>query len=148
MRHFEFTVTASPKKQVFNDIRYPIKYGKMRPLEQWNLLRDLIVNILQGYHFKCIPELHKNGNVHVHGHCILPEGATKLDIEDIRKQLDQIGRSSFTMISDLNSWLNYIHKDQSEMNNLSFSSGFYQMQIDFLFASGYSRDITISNVPS
>lgn len=119
---YEITITVHPKKCIVPN--HP--YGRLRPTEQWRLLVDFIKGVLDRYQYKIMPELHKNGNIHVHGIAFLPEDITKLEIVDIRKNLNcNLGRSNFKPISDYKAWRSYIHKEQKDVGYLSKQTVLY-----------------------
>lgn len=115
---YEITVTVHPRKCLIENI----PYNRLRPTEQWNVLRDKIYNILNKYPFEIVPELHKNNNIHIHGICFIPKHETQLNIIDKYKYLNQIGRSNFKPINDYITWKIYMKKNQQEMNNISYTN--------------------------
>lgn len=111
---YEITVTVNPRKR----FGLPMRYGQLRPSEQFNLLRDEIIKVCGNYPFMLFPEFHKNMNIHVHG--ILFAELNEFQRIDIDKHLNQIGRSNFGSINNYNSWRNYCVKDQAKLGNLNY----------------------------
>ncbi len=121
MPHYEITVTVSPIHQVSGQ-----RYGKMIASKQWEFLQYYIYDCLKRHdiQYEIFPEFHKNMNIHVHGHAIIPEHMNKMDLVDILKRFNNIGRSRFQPVSNINSWLDYICKDHEELQYKYTSPGY------------------------
>ncbi len=124
MPDYEITVTVSPLQQV-NGMRY----GKMIASKQWEYLQFLLFQTLNKHDIDYIiyPEFHKNMNIHIHGHAIVSESITKMDLVDILKRLNQVGRSRFQPLHNKSSWLSYIKKDFAEIDQV-FTSPYYDIE--------------------
>ncbi len=120
--NYEITVTVSPIHNVSGE-----RYGKMIASKQWEFLQFYIYQTLKRYdvEYSLYPEFHKNLNIHVHGHAIIPITLNKMDIVDIHKRLNQLGRSNFKLVNNLDNWLKYIKKDFDELG-YSYNSPNYR----------------------
>lgn len=128
MKQFELTITVNPRRKNIGNILYGIPYGKMELMEQWNLFRDIIPRWLAAYNCEIYmrPELHKNRNVHVHAHVFVPDDLPFFHIESIRHHLNNnYGRSTFTLLSDPDRWINYMEKDKKDMIDMYIKSNWY-----------------------
>lgn len=112
MPQYEITITVSPVHQVSG-----MRYSKMIASKQWEFLQFFVYETLKKHNiqYQIFPEFHKNMNLHIHGHAVLPDDINKMDIIDILKRFNQIGRSRFQPVSNLTSWLQYIEKDHEEL---------------------------------
>lgn len=127
MKEFELTVTVNPRRKNIGGTGYDTSYGKMGIMEQWNILRDSISRLFKAGEIYIRPELHKNLNVHLHGHVYFPANTPKIDIEIIRKELEiGYGRCSFTLLSNPDKWIDYMEKEKEGMRDLHYKSAWYQ----------------------
>ncbi len=121
MPDYEITITVSPIHQV-NGMRY----GKMIASKQWEWLQFLIYETLKKHDidYEIYAEFHKNMNIHVHGHAVVSESVSKMDIVDILKRFNQVGRSNFQLLNNKTHWLDYIKKDYEEIKS-KYTSPYY-----------------------
>lgn len=125
MLNYEITATVSPKHY----IKYENKtYQKCIASQQWKYLKLKLQNILDGYEFVIYPEFHRNLNIHVHGHVMLPENINKIKLVDMKKELLEMGRSHLIQVHNLQSWLKYIEKDHEELKEI-YKTPYYDAQL-------------------
>lgn len=105
-----------------------VKYGKMLASKQWDFLQFYTYEVFKKYNIEyyMVPEFHKNNNIHTHSHVILPESLDRMDLVDIKKRFENLGRCSFTKIHNLPTWLEYMDKNQSELSFQHYKSGKYE----------------------
>jgi len=136
---YEFTVTVSPNKMV--DKISKLRFNKITITEQWNWLQDQIIEAIclrtvseaYDHEYRFVPELHKCGTrLHVHGHLIISHKdlLNKYEFAEILSRLNQIGRSTLSLINDEILWINYMNKDQEQMNNLCRKTMWYKNCVD------------------
>lgn len=120
--NYEITITVSPSYPVHGE-----RYGKMLASHQWDFLKFYIYESLKKINceYAIYPEFHKNHNIHVHGHCIMSSDVSKIDIVDIEKRFNKIGRSNFKPTHSIENWITYIKKNQEELDNLHYLSPNY-----------------------
>lgn len=119
--NYEVTLTVSPKYVIGNK-----KYGKMIASEQWNYLQYFLFCLLNEYDidYEFRPEFHKNFNIHVHGMVTFYTKPTKLIISTIYKKLNQLGRSNFKPVFNVDNWLRYMRKEAHEFDYKCFMKSF------------------------
>lgn len=132
MKHFELTVTVNPRRRKIGFTEYGTPYGKMRAPEQWNILKGELKQLLgKRLLYRLVAEFHSNLNVHCHGHVMVPDDFCVSEISTLKKDLEvMFGRSSFTLLNNLNSWLSYIDKYQdNKIKEVEYKSMLYSMQL-------------------
>lgn len=127
MLSYEITVTVNPK----TIIKYYDKpYGKLLASQQWEWLQYHINQILREHsQFVIYPEFHKNYNIHVHGHVLINQEINEFTYVDIKKKIEEFGRSRFRPIMNLDSWLSYIKKDYEELKSF-YKTEYYDLYLD------------------
>lgn len=124
MSNYELTVTVNP-----NYVINGMKWGKMLASKQWEWLSYFFYETLKKHDIEYImyPEFHKppNYNLHAHAHCVLGHGVGNIDIVDILKRANQVGRSYFRpLITTTDNWCKYIRKDYAELKLVYTSPGY------------------------
>lgn len=118
LQHYQLTVTVSPLYNIHGN-----RYSRMYASEQWNWIQYRLYEILDKYdvHYAIYPEFTKKFQIHVHGHVIFKH-LEKMDIVDIYKKLNIMGRCEFKPAHEYKGWMTYIQKDQKEMSQLKYES--------------------------
>lgn len=124
---YEYTQTVIQTKKCMG-----VKYKSMTASSQWEFLCFRIYTILQRYDIDyCLyPEFHAppNYNLHIHGTLLIPENLSKLDLVDIRKHFEDLGRVTLSKIHDRSKWNSYMIKDQKEIGDLHYISPNYSIE--------------------
>lgn len=120
---YEITQTVVPSK-----ICNGKKYKEMLASEQWKYLQYMVYEICKKYDLEYViyPEFHKNYNIHIHGVINIPDKIKKIDLVDIQKRFERLGRCHFKKINNMTSWMSYIKKNQEEIDNKHYKSPGYE----------------------
>lgn len=116
---YELTQTINPRYNT----KYTSKddpYKNMIASEQYKWYKGIHEQIFQTEHnvetyFVC--EFHKNFNLHFHGICMVSPLKTPMELVDIAKKCNKLGRSTFRPISNIKKWLEYMNKNQDEIED-------------------------------
>ncbi len=123
-KFYEVTLTVVPSR-----LCHGIRWKAMLASKQWEFLQFFVYEVFKKHNIQYViyPEFHKNMNIHIHGIAIVNK-INKMDLVDITKHFEALGRSNFKPINDLHNWETYINKDQEELDFQFYKSPNYDTE--------------------